>query len=86
MVSLKNLTQEFSKTGSSFTVMLSEMSSPLCFSNNNKASISHNIKTLTSRINKIDYVVIRQFSFGNLWESSTLTRLLIFPDLNLFEF
>lgn len=30
MVSLKNLTQEFSKTGSSFTVMLSEMSSPLC--------------------------------------------------------
>lgn len=65
MVSLKNLTQEFSKTGSSFTVMLSEMSSPLCFSNN-KASISHNIKTLTGRINKIDYVVIRQFSFGNL--------------------
>lgn len=78
MVSLKNLTQEFSKTGSSFTVMLSEMSSPLCFSNNNKASISHNIKTLTGRINKIDYVVIRQVF---LWES--LRKLYTDPSFNL---
>lgn len=78
MVSLKNLTQEFSKTGSSFTVMLSEMSSPLCFSNNNKASISHNIKTLTGRINKINYVVIRQVF---LWES--LRKLYTDPSFNL---